>query len=411
MGVLSVYPAPIGTEEEAPSREVPHHPAVESSPALVSRDLRGGHITALDGIRGLAIIAVLIHHLFGFDVRGIGWLDHMYRVLSTGWIGVDLFFVLSGFLITGILIDARDKPSYFRNFYARRSVRIFPLYYGILFGGLLLGQLGREQIWLWTYTSNIRIALANDWIPLTTGRLRLWQFWSLAVEEHFYLVWPVVVFLCPPRWLLRVAIVLAVASCAARSFFVLETGRTLAAYLLTPFRVDGLLVGSACAVAMRSDRLRILLGRAAMPVLCICAALITAAYPLTLWNPSSKFVATVGYALLSVTFAAFIVVAITRGAHHWLRRLTELRVLRFFGKYSYGIYALHTTLFVLLLPLVSNALWLIIHSHTVAALLAKLVAIGATVVAAVVSWHVYEKHWLKLKRYFGGTATRPSTTG
>ena len=119
-----------------------------------------------------------------------------------GQTGVDLFFVLSGFLITGILLDTRNHPRYFINFYGRRTLRIFPLYYGIIFLTLFLPMIvrmivgepvtehQRNQWWLWLYLTNVGVFLGVD-VPAM-------HFWSLAVEEHFYLVWPAVVYILSP---------------------------------------------------------------------------------------------------------------------------------------------------------------------------------------------------------------------
>ena len=134
----------------------------------------GGHLPALDGMRGVAILLVLICHSVlygGIDART--FFDHAFvRLALSGWVGVDLFFVLSGFLITGILCDTQGGAHYFRNFYARRVLRIFPLYYGflaLLFLGIpVLVEAGlpfrvpsQEGIWYWTYLVNVRIAFAG----------------------------------------------------------------------------------------------------------------------------------------------------------------------------------------------------------------------------------------------------------
>ena len=150
-------------------------------------------IPALDGLRGIAILLVLIHHLTIY--RPEGGLDSWIAAVPLfGWCGVNLFFVLSGFLITGILLDTRDSPVFYRSFFARRVLRIFPLYYGVLFLGFVLAPLllpmpdayGRHQLWLWTY-------LANFAMPFGKGEPAFSHFWSLCVEEQFYLVWPFLV--------------------------------------------------------------------------------------------------------------------------------------------------------------------------------------------------------------------------
>lgn len=147
------------------------------------------HISALDSIRGVAVLLVILFHCYPTYITKLGWL------------GVDLFFVLSGFLITGLLLDAKGKNNYYRNFIVRRTLRIFPLYYfalllclvivPIVFKSLLppdYGYYTANQLWFWTYTQN--------WLFSKTGfpeNLTLVHFWSLAVEEQFYLFWPLFV--------------------------------------------------------------------------------------------------------------------------------------------------------------------------------------------------------------------------
>src|SRR5260370_16732322 len=176
--------------------------------------IRGtGHLPGLDGIRGLAILLVMAVHFIG-DATPRNFAERLaVKLASYGVLGVDLFFVLSGFLITGLLLDAKNDPHYFRNFYARRILRIFPLYYLVLALLFLVLprlialtpalELARErQVWLWTYTANFYIAAKSSWAALTYVS----HFWSLAIEEHFYLLWPLAVFLLSRETLARICL-------------------------------------------------------------------------------------------------------------------------------------------------------------------------------------------------------------
>jgi len=237
-----------------------------------------GHLPALDGVRGLAILLVLFHHLWPYE-----WSNPitsaLTRVSHAGWIGVDLFFVLSGFLITGILIDSRGRERYFRTFIARRSLRIFPLYFlflGIAFGVLpaVLSWIGHPDPvleenrgalpWFLAYMSN-HLTLFTD--PVVTSAVGselvdglehgLREFlaitWSLSVEEQFYLVWPAVVLLFASR-MQRVAIVLVLLAVASRvAAFLLLYDWPHVTNMALFCRMDSLVVGAALAAWVRHD--------------------------------------------------------------------------------------------------------------------------------------------------------------
>ncbi|MGH7179181.1 MAG: acyltransferase family protein, partial [Tepidisphaeraceae bacterium] len=159
------------------------------------------HVPALDAVRGVAILSVMVFHFAAEAADGSAVANAFLRVSVLGRCGVDLFFVLSGFLITGILYDTRDSERYFRTFYARRILRIFPLYYGTIavlavFVPFVLRMDIAEhrpfvanQHWLWLYLTNFAQAFGH---PEAMGRLG--HLWSLAIEEHFYLAWPLVIF-------------------------------------------------------------------------------------------------------------------------------------------------------------------------------------------------------------------------
>ena len=159
-------------------------------------------VPELDGIRGIAILTVLIYHVFAYSMLRRAWtgLPHLaMRITEHVARGVDLFFVLSGFLITGILLDSRFDHHYFRNFYARRALRILPVYYAVLFGILIFYRHSWDYVLLsFFHLSNIAPILG---IMMVNGAM-----WSLSVEEHFYLLWPLLVRKLQPQ---NVAVVTA----------------------------------------------------------------------------------------------------------------------------------------------------------------------------------------------------------
>ena len=230
----------------------------------MSTSTRSAHIPALDGLRGIAILLVLAHHFTyygGFRPRLL--VDKLfYLATMAGWSGVDLFFVLSGFLITGILYDTKGTECYFRNFYIRRCLRIFPLYYGVLvlsfvvFPRVVISEpssassqsLLADQSWYWTYLINVKIAL-EGWPKVNF----IAHFWSLAVEEQFYFVWPLLVFLWRRETLVKVCVACVVVALGLRIGFAF-IGQDLPAYVLLPSRMDALAIGGLLALLARDPR-------------------------------------------------------------------------------------------------------------------------------------------------------------
>ena len=281
------------------------------------------HIPALDGIRGIAILLVMVFHA---------------GKMSAGWLGVDLFFVLSGFLITGILVRAKLAPRYFRNFIGRRVLRIFPPYYAYLLVALVilpaLGLLPVPHGWGWavTYLVTYPLARHGNWglVPLGTQHL-----WSVAVEEQFYLLWPLVVWLVPARrlWLVCVAGIGGALAFRAGLYLVHWTG--LASVVLTPSRMDSLLVGAF--LALRPWRPP----RAALVVAIgfLIAILVTG-------NPGTDPVQRVyGFTLLAIAGGTLLAGTMSEPL---LARVFAWRPLRIAGKYSYTAYLVHFLIVVLL---------------------------------------------------------------
>jgi peptidoglycan/LPS O-acetylase OafA/YrhL len=366
------------------------------------------HISALDGIRGTAILAVMCYH-FGFYHNSQGLLDNLWeRVMSIGWVGVDLFFVLSGFLITGILLDAKGSSGYFRNFYMRRVLRIFPLYYGFLVLAVwvmphLVGRsqpewaiLRAHQFWLWSYLTNFLLARPTDWEKLAPGAT---HFWSLAIEEQFYLVWPAIVWLCSRKNLLRVSVAMMIAAPLLRWLWIVRTGDWHGAYVLTPMRMDTLALGGAVAILFRDHRAW--LARVARwALLASAAGFVVMLAILGAWRDSDTTTVVLGYSVFALMCAGLIADVVCNAG--WLRRVYEIAPLRFFGKYSYAMYVVHPFFrWVLLVKLrLAQRIPTWLGTELPARFAVLVLGCGLTSLAALASWHLYEKHFLKLKEFF-----------
>jgi peptidoglycan/LPS O-acetylase OafA/YrhL len=316
------------------------------------------------------------------------------RLMYSGWVGVDLFFVLSGFLITGILLDAKGGAHYFRNFYARRTLRIFPLYYGVLAVAMIaLAALAprtpmlRIAGWLWAYATNIKIAAAG-WVFMA-GPWQFDHFWTLAVEEQFYLIWPAVVLLLSRRSLLLVCAAVFVLAPLLRLALCLK-GNAVAAYVFTPCRLDALTDGAALAILVRSQPGRRLLRNLSLP------AAVMSLLPLAVLyvhygglDHANKYTVSAGCTFLAVVFSAA-----TWSAASGRARFLDVAPLTWLGKISYGIYVLHP----FCLELVPRNLFP--RSPMLSLIAFDLAGLGLSIAAATASWNLFEKHFLRLKHAF-----------
>jgi peptidoglycan/LPS O-acetylase OafA/YrhL len=377
------------------------------------RDNPGGfaHIPALDGIRGLAILLVLFDHLFWANSQtGSRVLDFISALREASYIGVNLFFALSGFLITGILMDSLNTPHFFSNFYARRSLRIFPLYYGFLLLVLLLTPVlhltwsGWEYSYL-TYTSNLIAPFHGG--PLKLGVFNINHFWSLQVEEQFYWIWPLVVYrFRNSRSIVRMSLAGCGVALGLRIACVLMKGHAgfgdpYLPYSFTPCCADNLLYGCCLAALVRSARRDRVL-RAAPYVFLGCAAILCVVSSLNNgldWTRPDRgwMVSTGGFSLMGIASASMIAWVLKPGSS--TKGIFETRFLRFMGKYSYGIYVFHYSIGSVMAPLRS---FFDAHLHVKAlgVLFGALIAGAASVGAAWVSYRFYEAPFLRLKRYF-----------
>lgn len=358
------------------------------------------HIPALDGVRGLAILMVMLFHFLPYGTPGQPWAIRAALLgIHVGQTGVDLFFVLSGFLITGILLDTKSNAHYFRNFYARRTLRIFPLYYGSLllfmillpnFTSLFHPVPVRQQLWLWFYARNIAdFARA----PAPAG-----HFWSLAVEEHFYLLWPAVVFFFNRKSLAGFCVVVMIVAMLTRGTLLAAGFSEMAS--LTPCRMDGLAAGAFLAAVLRGPNQAKYDRRLAWLMLLSLAIPLLPLY-VTLSGTTLPIVQSVKYSLLSLFYAGLLLLVLRARIGSLVARIFTSSPLRVLGKYSYGLYVFHGLLLGPLLkwfPLASAEESQARFLASCAVRLAGCFAISFA--CAWISWHAYEKHFLMLKKRF-----------
>jgi peptidoglycan/LPS O-acetylase OafA/YrhL len=375
-----------------------------------------GHLAGLDGVRGLAILMVMTNHFVGGATPHTAVQRLVVKAANYGVLGVDLFFVLSGFLITGLLFDAKNKPHYFRNFYARRSLRIFPLYYFVLTMLFLLlpnlvtmpegiQEARRHQVWLWTYTTNFYIASKSSWGALTYVN----HFWSLAIEEHFYLLWPFVVFSFGRRTLERVCIGVMVGALALRIGLSLAGVSELSIFVLTPCRVDALCAGGLLALRARcKGGAEMLVHHSARSALVLGSGLVLLSGWCVATNLGIPVFHPVRTSLYALFFGALLLMSLDTRPNLVTMAL-QSQLLRFFGKYSYGLYVYHGLLTWYLIDLhAEERCAALVGNHAWAILITAVVGAGVSVFVAVLSYHLLEKRFLALKKFFEARERAPS---
>jgi peptidoglycan/LPS O-acetylase OafA/YrhL len=357
-------------------------------------------IPQLDGIRGIAILMVLLCHYIQNQLHTVTGMLPKYvsKSLSLTWSGVDLFFVLSGFLICGILVDNHGSPTFFRTFYARRALRIFPLYYLIL--GLFILLSGRIAAPLlfdtpmpsWSYatfTQNFAMVPYPDgtaqWMGMT---------WSLAVEEQFYLLLPLIVYILPRRTLLPVFAFGIVVAVALRLCF-----PGTKAFLLMPWRADSLLSGAALALLFRSKSFMLWISQnrrlliAAFYVLLAGAAAMTAK-PWSRWSHNHLW--------LAALYTVFLLIALTNSIPA-LTRLVSSAALCWLGGVSYAVYMIHGAVNGLLHWLISGKTAQI---QTFGDIGITILALATTFGLAELSFRYFESPFLKWGQSFKYAAAR-----
>jgi len=378
------------------------------------------HCRALDGIRGLAILLV-----FCFDCLKIpndgGIVSQAVRILcGAGWTGVDLFFVLSGFLITGILLDTKGRRGYFSSFFGRRAVRIFPLYYmalvlafwivpsiGAIFfpDSSLAGELTtlrQDQGWFFSYLQNWMFVARGAWPQI--GYLN--HFWSLAIEEQFYFVWPVIVALLLRRRLLHLSLILCVAALALRCWLRFDGADKVVLHACTLTRIDSLCFGAIAAILIRDPVWYPRLMRWSLPAFCGLGLLLLG---IDRWQPilqtGEPLSQTVGHTLLGMMYAALILWAAGLRAENWKAGLIGIRPLTILGQFSYALYVLHRPVHSIVKQLPLSGL-----NESTLGIVQFVVTLSGSLAVAWISWHILEKPCLSLKKYFPRPEVEPTVS-
>jgi len=374
------------------------------------------HFPALDGVRAIAILLVIPHNL-NLIVEPKGTFAYLVvSYLDRGWIGVQLFFVLSGFLITGILLDTSDTPGYLRSFFVRRALRIFPLYYALLLfvfvflpaAGLFPPSLPRSagtELSYWLF-------FANWYGPEHPGQGSMTHLWSLSVEEQFYLIWPFMIWRRSPKQVQFLCAGIAALGFCIRFWMVQVGAPTEAIYQFLTSRMDALALGGAAAATMRLPLFaqqivawRRAISATAFGVLLVGAAL-TGGYAAA--NPTTM---SFGYTFLAVGFALIILLAGCTDKDEgrgWMRFLGSPWMGRV-GKYSYSMYLLHVPLHLFLGLRLLQALGFERPLSLNVNIVYLLLGTALSYTAAAGTFRIIELRFLKLKDRFTPSQTRQRT--
>jgi peptidoglycan/LPS O-acetylase OafA/YrhL len=308
--------------------------AANSPPAAATR------IPELDGVRGIAILMVLMTHLYAYSMLGRPWSGLARLVLEItepGWLGVDLFFVLSGFLITGNLMESRGTPHYFQNFYIRRALRILPLYFAVLAVLAVFYNSSGSFVILGLLMSVNLAPLFH--VAVASGGQALW---SLAIEEHFYLLWPWVVRFVRPAALIAVSIGICIAEPAIRASarFAFDD-----VYIYSWFRFDGLAWGALIAVLVRAMRanpqnMRRVALRLAGSMFAVAVAITAGGARYGILHRGNRLGAALQFTLAEMVFAGGILALVTLSGSP-AAALFRWRPLTLTGDLSYCLYVVH----------------------------------------------------------------------
>jgi len=340
---------------------------------------------------------VMFFHFFSSITINTTCLSMLQKLSVFGQTGVTLFFVLSGFLITRILISTKNSSNYFRNFYIRRILRIFPLYYLFLLIYYYLYPLifdftstnSTGKIYYFTYLQNI--AMTFNW--KASGP---WHFWSLAVEEHFYLFWPLVVFFLTSKNLIRFILLIIIGAFILRIYMLTKNYEV---FYFTFTRFDSLAFGSLLAVLELKQAFK---PEYSNKVLIVANFILIPTFILwTFYRGEANIsIQVFKYVLLSIAYFLIIAYVLSINEDSMINRILKSGFFSYTGKISYGLYVYHPFAFLLSRKFIYDGFWPIALFFT----------ITVTYILASISYYFYESNFLKLKKYFDYNFYRPVTS-
>ena len=350
----------------------------------------------LDGLRGVAIVMVLGYHLT--ELIYLNWPSHLGtyaggRILMTGWLGVYIFFVLSGFLITGILLKNERSKNFWTSFYLKRAFRILPLFLVVFAVVIFLIPPQPRRVLL------IYLFFLANWTVLNGMEIRpLTHVWSLAVEEQFYLLWPVVVRNFQVRTLFRVALGLAVLTSGLRIALYLLHVDVWVIYKSTPTSMDGLAMGAALALALKLKEEISFLRRHRKTILFVALGVALVQFiilKLTCYVFDPRAIIPTIPAVTVMTSMTILGI-VDRSLKPWAMRLLSQPVLRWFGRRSYGIYLIHEPLKQWALKFATSHPMHSSRMTIVTDLAYTLLVLGVSLALAEISWRYLESVALRL---------------
>jgi peptidoglycan/LPS O-acetylase OafA/YrhL len=352
----------------------------------------------LDSVRGIAITGVLLLHAFYWQYSSFHFSGLPRLVLlatQPGGLGVNLFFVLSGFLITGILLDSKGKPQYFRRFYTRRALRILPAYYLLLILLAVLHSASASFLGLsCVYLANVTGLFG---VPADYGPL-----WSLAVEEHYYIFWPAVIYKLTRKHLAIITVGICLLTPILRAVF-FRLGYTAGLGWYTWFVADGLATGSLLAILLRTSASRKMVAVLCGTLLAGGFILAGAGRPFGILTRERVLGAALQGTIIDAVFAGFLLLVLLLGTSA-RRRYVNNSVLRFLGYISYGLYLVHLLVFRMYDKLCRN-FWPSLQptpGHFGLIVLRFFLAGGAAIGIAYLSRIYFEERFLRLKDRFAG---------